>query len=166
MKKSQALKWIILIIALAINVFIIVNAFLNGETSAKESNTIAHGIADVVNDIKPETITDQNFPKFAFNIRKVFGHFGLFALSGGFSSWAFYLFVKDTRIKYFLYQGIIILVFGLAIAILSELAQLITEGRSGNWTDVGIDFAGYFIGVLLVFLILLLKKSPIFHREK
>ena len=166
MKKYQFLKWFIFSIAVAINLFILINAFINGEASAKESNSIAHTAADAINTVKPETITPSNFPSFAFNLRKVLGHFGLFALSGGFTSWALYLFVKDTKIGYFLWQLLMTLGFGLLLATITELAQIFVAGRYGSFGDVGIDFGGYFSGVFLVFLILLLKKSPIFKKTK
>ena len=166
MKKYQFLKWFIFSIAVAINLFILINAFITGEVSAKESNSVAQTAADVINTVKPETITPANFPTFAFSLRKLVGHFGLFALSGGFTSWALYLFIKDTKVGYFVWQLCIGLGYGLLLAIITELAQLFVEGRSGTFADVGIDFAGYFIGVFLVFLILFLKKSPIFHKEK
>lgn len=166
MKKYLFLKWFIFSIAVAINLFILINAFINGEVSASESNSVAHTAADVINTVKPETITPKNFPSFAFSLRKLVGHFGLFALSGGFTSWSLYLFIKDTKVGYFLWQLLIGLGYGLLLAVVTELAQLFVEGRSGTFADVGIDFGGYFIGVFLVFLILLLKKSPIFKKEK
>ena len=165
MKKYQFLKWFIFAIAVAINLFILINAFINGEVSAKESNTIAHTTADVINTIKPETITPQNFDRFAFDLRKVVGHFGLFALSGGFSSWATYLFSKDTKLGYFVTQIIADLSFGFVMAMVSEFVQIFVDGRTGAWADVGIDFCGFFLGFLVVFLIFLLRKSKIFHKE-
>ena len=165
MKKEQFLKWFIFSIAVAINLFILINAFINGEVSAKESNTIAHTTADVINTVKPETITPDNFDRFAFDLRKAVGHFGLFALSGGFSSLALYLFVRDTKVGYFLWQGLMTLGFGFTLALLSEFVQVFVEGRTGAWADVGIDFSGYFIGFFLVFLILLIRKSKIFWME-
>ena len=166
MKKQQILKWFIFSIAVAINLFIVINAFINGEVSAKESNTIAHTTADVINTVKPETITPDNFDRFAFDLRKAVGHFGLFALSGGFSTWCLYLFVKDTKVGYFLWQGLMTLGFGFTLALLSEFVQVFVEGRTGAWTDVGIDFSGYFLGFSLVFLILLIRKSKIFWLQK
>ena len=165
MKKYQILKWFIFSIAVAINLFILINAFINGEASAKDSNTIAHTTAYVINTVKPETITPANFDRFAFDLRKVVGHFGLFALSGGFSTWALYLFIKDTKVGYFLWQGLMTLGFGFILAMISEFVQIFVEGRTGAWTDVGIDFSGYFIGFFLVFLIFLLRKSKIFWME-
>ena len=165
MNKEKFLKWFILSIAIAINLFIIINAFINGEVSAKESNTIAHTTADVINTVKPETITPQNFDRFAFDLRKAVGHFGLFALSGLFSSWATYLFSKDTKAGYFLSQAIMDLSFGFIVALLSEFAQIFVDGRTGAWADVGIDFAGFFLGFLIIFLVFLLRKSKIFNKE-
>ena len=165
MKKRQTLKWIILIIAIAINIFIIVNAFINGDLSAKESNTIAHTTAEVINTVKPETITEQNFDRFAFDLRKILGHFLLFAFSGFFSSWTTYLFSKDTKTGYFLTQAVMDLTFGFVMALLSEFVQIFIKGRTGAWTDVGIDFAGFSLGFLVIFLVFLLKKSKIFNKE-
>lgn len=165
MKKKQILKWFILAIAVAINLFILINAFINGEASAKESNVIAHTAADVINTIKPETITPENFPKFAFDLRKLVGHYGLFAFSGGFSTWALYLFIKDTKVGYFLWQLLMTSGFGILMALISEFTQIFVDGRTGAWADVGIDVGGYFSGVFLVFLIFLLIKSSIFKKQ-
>ena len=165
MKKALFLKWFIFSIAVAINLFILINAFITGDVSAKESNTIAHTAADVINTIKPETITPQNFDRFAFDIRKAFGHFGLFALSGGFSTWAFYLFLKDCKIGYFVWLILISSGLGFLLAVLSEFIQIFIKGRTGAWTDVGIDFSGFFLGIFVVFIVLLLKKSKIFSLK-
>ena len=165
MKKYQVLKWVVLGIAIAINVFIIVNSFITGEMSAKESNRIAHTTADVINTVKPETITEKNFDKFAFNIRKLYGHFGLCAVSGGFSTWAIYLFTKDKKIGYFPFELAITFGFGLFISLFTEFIQVFVADRTGAWKDVGIDFLGYFCGVFLVFLIFLIRKSKIFFKS-
>ena len=165
MKKYQVLKWFIFSVAVLINLFILINAFINGEASAKESNTIAQSAADVINTVKPETITPQNFDRFAFDLRKAVGHFGLFALSGGFSTWAIYLFTKDKKIGYFPFELAITFGFGLFISLFTEFIQVFVADRTGAWKDVGIDFLGYFCGVFLVFLIFLIRKSKIFFKS-
>ena len=165
MKKQTFLKWFIFSIAAAINLFILINAFINGDASAKESNTIAHTAADVINTVKPETITPANFEEFAFDLRKALGHFGLFMFSGVFSTWALYLFIKDTKVGYFLWQMLMTISFGFVLALASEFIQIFVAGRSGAWLDVGIDISGYFVGFFLVFLVFLLKKSPIFWMK-
>ena len=52
MNKEKFLKWFILSIAIAINLFIIINAFINGNASAKESNGLAQTFANILNFLK------------------------------------------------------------------------------------------------------------------
>lgn len=165
MKKQIFLKWFILGLAIAINLFILIQAFINGEASAKESNSVAQTTADVINTIKPQTITEQNFDTFAYLLRKLVGHFGCFVISGVFSTWSFVLFLKDKKVGYILWQLLITFTFGLTMALLSEFIQLFISGRTFNFGDVGIDIAGYFIGDFLVILLLFLKKSKIFSKQ-
>jgi len=165
MKKYLILKWTVLIVAVAINLFILINAFINGEISAKESNTIAHTAADAINTVKPETITPKNFDRFAFDFRKLVGHFLLFAFSGGFSTWAAYLFLNKTKVGYFVWLLCLTFAFGFSLALITEFAQIFVEGRTGAWMDAGIDSGGYFIGVFPVILILFIRKSRIFYKQ-
>lgn len=155
MKKNKVLTWIIFGIAIALDIFILVNAFINGEKSAVESNNFAHTTADVINTVKPETITEQNFESFASFLRKFAGHFSLFAVTGVFATWSiFRIFPLKNWIKIS-----ISFCHGLVLAFLSEFIQIFVSGRSGNFVDVGIDFGGYFLGSILVFLILFLVEK-------
>ena len=58
------------------------------------------------------------------------------------------------------------LAFGLFMGSLTEIIQLNVPGRSGQFTDVLIDFSGYLLGFLIILLILFLiirkqnKKAP------
>ena len=166
MKRKSILKWFILAIAIAINLFILINALMNGETSSKESSNVAEILASIINIFKHDAINQENFGTFVKYVRKIVGHFALFAFSGGFTTLAIYLFLKDTKFAYFLWQSLFTFVFGFSLALITEFAQTFVEGRSGAWGDVGIDIGGYFIGFFLVILILFLKKSPIFHRPE
>lgn len=159
MKKHQIVKWIMFAIALATNIFILANGFVSGDSSAVESNNIAHFLETIINFFNKDTINPSNFDDFASIIRKLVGHFGLFAFDGVFSTLAIYYFVIDR--KWFkIYMFIILsLALGLLVAIISELAQLITPDRYGSWADVGIDFGGYFLAFLIVFLILFFSKK-------
>ena len=53
-------------------------------------------------------------------------------------------------------QIIIALAFGLTIAAITEIIQLNVPGRSGEFTDVLIDYGGYVFGFSIIFLILFL----------
>ena len=156
MKKKQILKWFILAIAVAINLFILINAFINGEASAKESNVIAHTAADVINTIKPETITPENHDSFASFIRKAIGHFGLFVVSGLLTPLALYLSLSPFSWAKHYINVMFSLAVGLFMGILTESIQLSVPGRSGEIKDVLIDFSGYLLGTLIIGLILFL----------
>lgn len=165
MKKQKYLKWIIFSIALAINLFILINSFIFGDASTAESNAITSTAADAINSVSPGSITKGNFEFFVGLIRKVFGHFALFGLSGVFTGWTLYLFLKDTKWSYHLTLLLYSLIIGFAIAWLSEFIQLFIPGRSGSTSDVAIDLIGYFIGVLLVIFANFIAKKPIFSKQ-
>lgn len=166
MKKQKIYKWIIISIALAINVFILVNSFFGGNMSNAVSNSMTSAAASVVNGISKDAVNGSNRETFVVIIRKLFGHFGLFGLSGVMSTWSFYLIFKDTKYNYFFRFGLLSFLFGLGVAWLAEFVQLFADGRSGSSADVAIDMLGYFIGVLLVIFVLFLAKRPIFTKEK
>ena len=119
----------------------------------------------MVNNILPGSITEGNFESFVIIIRKVFGHFALFFLSGVLTSWTIYLFLKDTKWSNHLSIILFSLTIGFAIAWLSEFIQLFIPGRSGSTSDVAIDLIGYFIGVLLVIFANFIAKKPIFSKQ-
>lgn len=161
MKKNKILFWIAFALTLAVDIFIIVNAFLNGEKSAAESNNFAHTTADVINTVKPETITPQNFDSFAFSLRKLVGHFGIFVVSGIFATLATSLAFFEVKNHKKLFIILVSFGHGLLLAFCSEFIQKFVADRSGNLIDVSIDFSGYILGFLLMILILFIctKKS-------
>ena len=155
-KKYLIWTIIVCVLALAVNVFIIIHSCLNASQSSSASNSVTDFIARIINSIKPGTITDANYDSFSGFIRKAIGHFGLFMVSGLLSTLAFYLVLNLFKwAKYYL-QIIIALVFGLMIAIVTEIIQLNVPGRSGEFTDVLIDYGGYVLGFSIIFFILFL----------
>ena len=166
MKKSK-LDWILffifLTLALAINAYIIYHACLNGAKSSEASQGVVQVSEDVINTIKPDTINETNHESFASFIRKAFGHFGLFVISGLFTSLAIYFFIKDFRWYRFYFGIAISFTFGFLVALTTEIIQLNVPERSGEFTDVLIDSSGYLLGlgiiVLILFLVLRHKKK-------
>lgn len=153
-KKYLIWTIIVCVLALAVNVFIIVHSCLNASQSSNASNGVTDFIARIINGIKPGTITDANYDSFSGFIRKAIGHFGLFMVSGLLSTLAFHLVLNLFKwAKYYL-QIIMALAFGLTIAIIAEIIQLNVPGRSGEFTDVLIDYSGFILGFLIIFLIL------------
>ena len=79
------------VIALAINAFIIVHSCLDATTSTEASHGVVEIAEEVINTVAPGTITPDNHDSFVSFIRKAFGHFGLFLISGFFTSLALFL---------------------------------------------------------------------------
>ena len=160
----KIVKWIILALALAVNVFIIVNACMNGTMSAQESGRFSRFVAGFLNFFSPNYINDGNFDNFASIIRKLAGHFGLFCLNGILSTLSFHLFLKDSKLKSSFYVVGFSLGLGFLVAAVSELIQIFTPERYGSWLDILIDFSGYFLGFGLLIAVLLFFNFTSFKK--
>ena len=160
MKKGSKLYWfitiIVIILAIAINGYIIMHSCLDAAESTKASQGVVEVAEDVVNTVRPETITPENHDSFASFIRKAFGHFGLFVVSGLLTPLALYLSLSPFSWAKHYINVMFSLVVGLFMGILTESIQLSVPGRSGEIKDVLIDFSGYLLGTLIIGLILFL----------
>ena len=155
-KKYLIWTIIICVLAIAINAYIIMHSCLDAAESTKASQGVVEVSEEVVNTVSPGTITPENHDSFATFIRKAFGHFGLFAVSGILTSLALYLALSPfSWCKHYM-NTMFSLVIGLFMGILTEIIQLSVPGRSGEITDVLIDFSGYLLGTLIIGLILFL----------
>lgn len=155
-KKYLILTIIICVLAIAINAYIIMHSCLDAAESTKASQGVVEVSEEVVNTVAPGTVTPENHDSFATFIRKAFGHFGLFVISGLLSSLAIFLVLNPMKWSKYWLIIIIALAFGLAIGGITEGIQLSVPGRSGEFTDVLIDFGGYLLGFLIILLILFL----------
>ena len=155
-KKYLILTIVFCVLAVAINAYIIMHSCLDAVASTEQSQGVVQVSEDVVNTVAPGTITPENHDSFASFIRKAFGHFGLFVVSGLLSPTALYLLINPFKWSKHYLNVIIGLSFGLLIAITTEVIQLSIPGRSGEFTDVLIDFSGYLLGALIIGLILFL----------
>lgn len=158
-------KWIIFALAVATNVFIIVNACINGTISAQESGGFSHFLADIINFFSKDYINESNFDQFQSVIRKLIGHFALFGLDGVLSTLSVYTFVKDSKLKSPFWIVGITLGFGFLVACISEFIQIFTPDRFGSILDILIDFGGYSIGGAIVFIVLICTNSVVFTRK-
>ena len=153
-KKYWFFTILAIILAVAINGYIIMHSCLDAIESTKASQGIVEVAEEVVNTVSPNTVTEENYDSFATFIRKAFGHFGLFAASGLLSSLALYLSLSPySWCKHYM-NVMFSLVLGLFMGILTEMIQLSVPGRSGEAVDVLIDFSGYIVGTLIIGLIL------------
>ena len=168
-KKYLILTSIVTILAIAINVYIIIHSCLNGTESAKASQGVTSAVEQAVETVtgNPNTINESNYASFATFVRKAFGHFGLFMINGLLTPWAIYLLLNPLKSSRYWMLITYSLEFGLLVALITEMIQLNVPGRSGEPTDVLIDYGGYLVGALIIGLILFLvirKKNK--NRQK
>ena len=164
-KKYWIWTIIVIVLAVAINAYIIMHSCLDAAASTQQSQGVVEVSEEVVNTISPGTVTPENHDSFATFIRKAFGHFGLFVISGLLSSLATYLLINPFKWSKHYLTVIIGLAFGLIIAITTEIIQLNVPGRSGEFADVLIDFSGYLLGALIIGLILFLVIRHLRKKE-
>lgn len=162
-KKYLIFTIIICVLAIAINAYIIVHSCLDAAESTKAASGVVEVTEEVVNTVSPGTITPENHDSFVVFVRKAFGHFGLFAVSGLLSPLAIYLTLNPLKWSKYWILIVISLSFGLMMGVLTETIQLSVPGRSGEFKDVLIDFSGYVLGFLIILLILFLN---IRHNHK
>ena len=155
-KKYLIFTIIICVLAVAINVYIIMHSCLDAAESTKAASGVVEVTEEVVNTVSPGTITPENHDSFVTFVRKAFGHFGLFAISGLLSPLAIYLSLNPLKWSKYWMLIVISLVFGFLMGALTEIIQLSVPGRSGEFKDVLIDFSGYVLGFLIILLILFL----------
>lgn len=128
--------------------------------SGGESSGFSSEITRVFIDIISKVFKNANdhFDAIHSVIRKLFGHFGFFVIM---SIFGFYSFnINKARLNKNL---LITLSLGIVIAVISELLQLLPEGRGCSIIDVGIDYSGYILGTAICFLI---TKKIIKKKEK
>ncbi len=90
----------------------------------------------------------SNYSRFLLLVRKGIGHFLAFAVFAVVGAIFFIIYFKRKWI--FLPTSLVI---GFAIAGITEWIQTKVPGRYGAFTDVMIDFTGYFLGTILIFSI-------------
>lgn len=152
MKAKKILMIIFGVIALAINVYIMVEAFTGVEESAKTSMGVSEAIIKFVEDINPSSHIGDDPKKVHDVVRKLFGHFLLFGASGLFTGLTLVM-LDDVMVDKKVEVTLAGLSLGLVVSIFSEIAQIITPGRYGLFTDVLIDFLGFSVFFEIVFLI-------------
>ena len=157
--------WIFFSISLAINLFIIINAFIPGDESAQTSFWVADLLASLINSIRANTITDTNLVEFTYLVRKLIGHFSLFLVDGIFVSLTAYCYSLLKAKCPWWWNVISTLEVGLSIAVLSEFIQLFIPGRVGSVTDVLIDMCGYLIAMLIILIIFLIKHQKVIKQK-
>ena len=118
-------------------------------TVSWKKNTEIKGVATIA----ITAMDGVRFDRINYLIRKLIGHFGSFLVTAVFGILTVFLFSKETKRRSLL--SLAVLIYGLVLAMLSEFLQIFAGNRGPSFTDVGIDFSGYFIGALLTFFLCL-----------
>ena len=150
-KKTKVLMIIFVILAIAINAFITIEAAMSGEASGNQSGWLSNIIASIFH-ITP----DENFHHL---VRKLIGHFSLYVVDGVITSLAEYYVLKYKNNYSYKLAAIIFLGSGVVLASFSEFVQLLAEKRGFAVTDMLINFSGYFLGSFIIFIITFLKNK-------
>ena len=142
---------------------LIAHSCMSGESSSEESDFVGGVVDQVLSALIPDP-SGQNLPLserwdgFSAFIRKGIGHFGGFFLCGAFGFLAFYC-------SFSLSKTPLSLACGGFLALFTEFLQLFAEGRSADFFDSLLDFAGYFLSSLLLFFFVFLRERKKRRRQ-
>ena len=144
------------IIYIALMVFFVCKCLENGADSTESSQRVADATATVINGVAGSGTVDSQSESFHSWVRKFIGHYSYFVLLGSVST-LFYLSLRK-KVKDYLLLTISFSV-GFIFAVISEfLLEAKTLGRTGSWSDVGIDYLGFItLSIVIVFIYYLIK---------
>lgn len=147
-KRHQQVFLLINIIVFFLATFLIVRfSFSNGSESSAQSGFFSSLFIKIHEFIIQRSLNDYEISVVNFEIRKFIGHFLLFAIDGLFLFLIGHFFFSKRKAL------LITLIFGTLLAISSELIQMFQASRSPQIHDVILDFSGYFLSSILVFLL-------------
>lgn len=141
---KQQRKW--QIAGIVTTVGMIAFIFLNSAQPAEVSNQVSLGFLSWVERFLEQCGLESGFTNHI--IRKA-GHFAEFFILGILLLGTVRLFTRRPLRHVFKP-----LFLGLLVPVLDETIQLFVEGRSGQVTDILLDFSGAFSGILIMFCII------------
>ena len=146
-----------------IDAFIIYQSCLPEVSSKSWSDAVVDVIKVITNgNIEPSTPITPTL-SWGKLIRKMIGHFSLFALDGVITYLYFYYLDKDKEFKRRWIYLVPAFAIGVILAVVTESLQLIIPGRVGDIIDILIDIGGYLVGSGITFLIVYLVNR---HQDK
>ena len=137
--KRKTIGYISLILFIFVTLFIFFNSSQDAVQSSSQSSRIVDTVEKVIKTIKPEMNIERH--NLTYIIRKL-AHFIEFFAQGFFFSIFIYCFSKK-------YNIINILFIGLLTACYDEYIQLSSAGRSGQISDIFVDFSGCILAAVL-----------------
>lgn len=136
-------KMIFIVIGVLVVAFIFFNSFQNAEKSSGASDLVASILGKIFgSDLKNK-----------INLIRKLAHFCEYALLGA------ALGIVKGKVKKLTTEGVVLI--GLICALCDETIQLFSEGRSGQVSDIWIDFCGFLCGLGVYFLIKWIKNKKL-----
>ncbi len=154
MFSNKSSKIIFTSVTIAFVLFIFSNSMFPGTQSSEKSQFVMNIINMLISHISIHASITEHI------VRKL-GHFTEYFVLGNLLTLTVRTYVK--RASQFIFMNLFIL---LAVPVLDEFLQTFIQGRSGNVSDVILDFMGGLVGMmLLLFLIHLFMSKPELESE-
>ncbi len=156
------------IIFAAIYILLAVFALIQAAFPAEQSSEVSSVFTSFASltffgeEVSEVTIMQKtlSFEEFAGFLRKLVGHFGLFALMGAFGFFAIYKVLRTKKVL------IIDLLTTFSIAVLTETIQSFVPTRAGLISDIVLDTQGAIAAVALIVAIISLHSRIKYKHHK
>ena len=162
-KGIYALRIILTLLCALVLAWIFSNSLAVGEKSSSQSGAVTDAVQDVAGVIAPEssvaTATGEDYDKLHMDIRTL-AHFCEFVALGGLLLFCYFSY---TRKKDFFIIPLWLVVF---VPLIDACLQTFTGGRAAQLSDVLIDTAGGFMGMILAFVAFLLGRAWYLRRKR
>lgn len=146
---KKRICYISFVLFIFVTLFIFFNSYQDAAESSSQSSRIVDTVENVIKTVKPEKKIDRH--NLTHIIRKI-AHFIEFFAQAMFFSIFIYCFSEK-------YNIINILFMGLLTACCDEFIQLSSAGRSGQISDVFVDFSGCITTAVIYTLVYYLMKK-------
>lgn len=131
-------------------IFIIINAGLDGESSSEVSG----GFIDVLHEIPPYQFLSSRIIGLDQVIRKLVGHYSLYFLLGVFGFLVIVSTLPDGAVSVSVNAA-----SGFVWAGITEIIQIFAANRGPAFTDVIVNFEGYFSAHCLILSVILIVQT-------
>lgn len=145
-------KYIFLILYIITILLIFFLSLRDANESTDDSGFVMNIVLSILKIFKDEQTI--NIELVSLLVRKLIGHYGMFCICGLFGYFTYNSFIETNKIKVLVY-----ILSGIFIAVIAELLQLVSPGRSCQISDMFIDYSGYITSLLLCIVLSIIIKS-------
>ena len=147
--KVKIVKYIFLLLYVLSFGYHCYSSLQSGEASSGLSKNVAEVVVEIEEKVFHVEVTD--FDKVHNSVRKLIGHFAYFGLISIFGFLCIYFYTLKLS-KTLIISSII----GAIMAAISEILQIFADARGPSIKDALIDYGGYSVSTIIMFLIIFL----------